>query len=65
MKQTLEFVTLNCMVCGQDFQGPEPEMCCDGRECGCMGLPTEPVVCSEECYEKGFGKPIGDLTTNK
>jgi len=46
------FVDLNCMVCGKDFKGPAPLMCCSGRECGCMGLPTEPIVCSNECYDK-------------
>jgi len=27
----------------------EPIMCCSGHECGCMGLPIEPPVCSTEC----------------
>lgn len=26
-------------------------MCCSGHECGCAGLPTEPPVCSEKCYD--------------
>lgn len=43
-------VKLNCMVCGTEFEGQEPQMCCSGRDCGCMGLPTEPVICSPECY---------------
>lgn len=38
------------MVCGHEFEWPEPQMCCDGRECGCRGLPVDPIVCSEECY---------------
>lgn len=42
---------LNCMQCGKDFKGQEPQTCCSGRECGCMGMPTEPIVCSKECYE--------------
>lgn len=33
----------------------DPKMCCDGFECGCMGQPTEPPVCSKECYDKEFG----------
>lgn len=41
-----------CMVCGKEFLGEEPKMCCSGRECGCMGMPIEPVVCSDECYKK-------------
>lgn len=51
-------VELTCMVCGKDFMGPEPVMCCSGKECGCKGMPVEPVVCSEECYEKIGDKPI-------
>lgn len=46
------WVFLNCMICGKEFMGPEPKMCCSGRECGCMGLPTEPIICSEECDVK-------------
>ena len=44
-------VELSCMVCGKDFMGPEPVMCCSGRDCGCMGMPTEPIVCSQWCYD--------------
>ena len=39
-----------CEICGTVI--PEPQMCCDGRECGCMGKPVDPPVCSEECYDK-------------
>ena len=47
-------VEINCEVCGEEYWGEEPEGCCDGRECGCMGRPINgPFVCSEECYEKG------------
>lgn len=53
-------VELTCMVCGSKFMGPEPKMCCNGRDCGCMGLPTEPIVCSKECYEKGIPPQKGD-----
>lgn len=45
-------VTNSCMVCGTEFEGEEPKMCCSGRDCGCMGMPVEPIVCSSECYEK-------------
>lgn len=47
-----KIVTLSCMVCGTEFQGEEPLMCCSGRECGCMGMPVDPIVCSGECFEK-------------
>jgi len=47
----LPLVICSCMVCGKDFEGEEPKMCCSGRDCGCMGMPIEPVVCSQECYD--------------
>ena len=37
----------SCDVCGFEI---EITMCCSGNQCGCMGQPTEPPVCSEECY---------------
>lgn len=40
-----------CMVCGGDL-GYEPQMCCSGRDCGCMGMPVDPPICSEECYRR-------------
>lgn len=54
-------VELSCMVCGTKFMGPEPQMCCSGRDCGCMGLPVDPIVCSKECYKKGLPRQKGDL----
>lgn len=47
-----------CFVCGVDVPDYEPEYCCDGRECGCMGMPIEPPLCSKSCSEKVFG--LGD-----
>jgi len=38
------------MNCGTEYMGEPPKMCCNGRECGCMGMPIDPVVCSSECY---------------
>jgi len=46
-----ELVDLICMVCSKDFKGEEPIMCCSGRDCGCLGMPTEPIICSKECYD--------------
>jgi hypothetical protein len=45
-------VELYCMICKEKYFGPEPIRCCDGRQCGCMGLPIEPFICSRVCYEK-------------
>ena len=47
-----KLVTLSCMVCGTQWQGEEPKMCCSGHMCGGMGQPIDPIICSEECYNK-------------
>jgi len=44
-----------CMICGTTIPDYDPKMCCSGRECGCMGQPTEPAICSDECWDK-FGE---------
>lgn len=43
-----------CYVCGNQFLGIEPDRCCGGNMCGCMGMPTDPsqIVCSNECYDQ-------------
>lgn len=38
-----------CLSCGKEI---EVTMCCSGHMCGCMGQPTEPPICSEECYDQ-------------
>lgn len=49
-----EIKTQYCYVCGNEFQGVDPDTCCSGFMCGCMGMPTDPsqIVCSSECYDK-------------
>lgn len=37
-----------CLICQNEI---EVQMCCSGRDCGCMGLPIDPPICSDECYE--------------
>ena len=37
----------HCYICDTEI---EIQMCCSGRDCGCMGMPVEPAVCSEECF---------------
>lgn len=49
----------SCLICGAIVEDFEPEMCCDGRECGCYGKPIEPPLCSRECTEKVYGVPVG------
>jgi len=47
---------MKCVVCGKELpEDYEPVYCCDGTECGCMGLPVEPPLCSAECENKVFG----------
>lgn len=38
-----------CDICLTEI---EVKMCCSGYECGCMGMPIDPPVCSDECFEK-------------
>lgn len=38
-----------CVICENEI---EVTMCCSGRDCGCMGMPTEMPVCSVECEKK-------------
>lgn len=45
-----------CIVCGTPVPDYKPEYCCDGRECGCMGKPIEPPICSGECFDALFDK---------
>lgn len=51
IKQRDDVVYL-CIMCGEPVPEYEPQMCCDGKECACMGLPIEPPLCSFECGEK-------------
>jgi hypothetical protein len=39
----------NCLICQRPVEDYEPEMCCSGSGCGCMGQPTEPCICSKKC----------------
>ena len=39
----------SCEICGKEI---EVQMCCNGRDCGCMGKPVEPPVCSDECFKE-------------
>ena len=39
----------NCVVCGKKC---DVQYCCDGRECGCYGLPIEPPICNKKKCDK-------------
>lgn len=45
-----KLVIVNCMVCSKEFLSEEPQMCCSGKDCGCMGMPIDPIICSSHCY---------------
>lgn len=50
-----------CLICDKPVPDYVEKRCCSGIDCGCMGQPIEPCVCSQECYDaiiKGIGKPI-------
>jgi hypothetical protein len=51
------------MVCGKEFMGKESVTCCSGRDCGCMGMPIDPIVCSSECYDN-IGNKIREDAKN-
>ena len=38
-----------CQICGTEI---EVQMCCSAYDCGCMGQPVEPPVCSEKCFDQ-------------
>ena len=62
----IKLIDLTCQVCQSEFKGEEPMRCCSSKECGCLGMPIDPIVCSEECYKKigsiydfrGTGEPF-------
>lgn len=40
----------HCYCCGskmtdEDHKNYKPRTCCNGNECGCMGLPIDPPLC--------------------
>jgi hypothetical protein len=37
-----------CLECNTN-DIPDPEYCCNGYMCGCMGLPIDPPYC-DECW---------------
>jgi len=41
-----------CVVCDVEVPDYEPEFCCNAFDCGCRGMPIEPCICSEECWDK-------------
>lgn len=42
-----------CDICSTEI---EIQICCNSYECGCQGLPVNPPVCSNDCYDKYMQK---------
>ena len=42
---------MKCVICKQELDY-EPDYCCIDNHCACQGLPIDPPVCSNRCYEK-------------
>jgi hypothetical protein len=40
-----------CEKCGAPVFGYVEQRCCDGRECGCMGMPIWPCWC-DACWQE-------------
>ena len=40
-----------CEICRKPLLDYEPTYCCNGIDCGCKGLPVEPAICSERCWD--------------
>lgn len=50
-----------CEICGRPVIDYDPMYCCNGVDCACYGLPTNPCVCSKECADalyQGIGKSM-------
>jgi hypothetical protein len=41
----------DCEYCDKEFDY-DPGYCCFAFDCGCQGRPTNPQVCSNECWDK-------------
>ena len=41
-----------CEVCGKELIDYNPQFCCNAFDCGCQGKPTNPPICSNECWDK-------------
>ena len=50
-KGMIENLGGSCVVCDKWVDDYDPKLCCSGFECGCMGQPTEPCVCSNGCWD--------------
>lgn len=50
--------THECITCRKELEVEDDYKeisCCSGLDCGCRGMPVNPVFCSE-CEDKIFGR---------
>ena len=40
-----------CELCQKPVLDYEPIYCCNGWQCGCHGMPQEPCICSNRCWD--------------
>lgn len=40
----------NCEVCNKEVLDYKPKFCCNAFDCGCQGLPIDPCICSDKCW---------------
>jgi hypothetical protein len=40
----------HCLICNKIVPGFENKFCCNGFECECRGMPINPCICSEKCW---------------
>jgi len=53
MRDLINDEIYECQKCGNQVLDYQPQLCCDGRECGCLGLPLEPCICTE-CWDNYY-----------
>jgi hypothetical protein len=46
----IDAMIFKCLICEKPVPEYEPTFCCLGIDCGCMGQPIEPCVCSDRCW---------------
>lgn len=49
-EEKIKYYCWNC----KEVEIPEPQICCSGTDCGCLGLPIDPPFCSEECQKEYY-----------
>jgi Uncharacterized conserved protein len=43
-----------CLICRNPVECYEPQYCCGGHDCTCMGQPVDPCICSDACMKALF-----------